>query len=219
MPTFTIIQQICIWALPVLFAITLHEAAHAYVANLCGDTTAKMLGRMSLNPIKHIDPMGTVLLPIVIGFLTQFSFLIGYAKPVPINWNHLKSPNKDMVLVALAGPFANFFMAFLWALCFKIVFVLNLHMSSAALFIIMTSKAGVSINLALAFLNLLPIPPLDGSRVISALLPKKQALAYAKVEPYGFFILILLLATNVLTQLLTPLMNAGSQFLAFIFQL
>ena len=120
MPEFNLIQQICIWALPVLLAITLHEAAHAYVANLCGDTTAKMFGRLSLNPIRHIDLVGTILIPILVGVLTSFQFVIGYAKPVPINWSRFKHPRRDMILVTLAGPFSNIFMAFLWAAAFKI---------------------------------------------------------------------------------------------------
>lgn len=219
MPEFTLIQQICIWALPVLLAITLHEAAHAYVANKCGDTTAKMLGRLSLNPIKHIDPIGTIVLPIIIGVLTQFNFVIGYAKPVPINWNQLRKPRRDMILVALAGPCSNFLMAFLWAGTYKIATLLHPESSTAALFLLVTSRAGMIINLVLAFLNLLPLPPLDGSRVVSSLLPTRQAIAYAKIEPFGFIILILLVVTNILGYILIPLINSGMYLLSIIFKI
>lgn len=219
MQEFTLIQQICIWALPVLLAITLHEAAHAYVANKCGDTTAKMFGRLSLNPIRHIDPIGTIVLPIIIGVLTQFNFVIGYAKPVPINWNQFRNPRRDMILVALAGPCSNFLMAFLWAGTYKIATLLHPESSMAALFLLVTSRAGMIINLVLAFLNLLPLPPLDGSRVVSSLLPARQAIAYAKIEPFGFVILVLLVVTNMLGTILIPLINSGMYLLSIIFKI
>ncbi len=219
MQEFTLIQQICIWALPVLLAITLHEAAHAYVAFKCGDNTARMFGRLSLNPIRHIDPIGTILLPILAGVLTQFNFVIGYAKPVPINWGQLRNPKRDMILVALAGPCSNFLMAFLWAGCFKIATLLNPESSMPALFLLVTARAGMIINLVLAFLNMIPLPPLDGSRVISSLLPTRQAIAYAKIEPYGFLILVILIFTNVLGYILLPLINSSLFILGKIFSL
>lgn len=219
MPEFTLIQQVCIWALPVLFAITLHEAAHAYAAYRCGDTTAKMFGRMSLNPIKHIDPIGTVLMPLLVGFLTHFNFVFGYAKPVPINWSQFRNPKRDMIIVTLAGPFANFFMAFCWAIGFKIATLLHPETSSPALFLLLTSRAGMIINLVLGFLNALPIPPLDGSRVLLSLLPARQAIALSKVEPYGFFILLILLFTGILNAILTPLINMGLFTLSAIFRI
>lgn len=219
MPEFTLIQEVCIWALPVLLAITLHEAAHAYVANLCGDTTAKMFGRLSLNPVRHIDPIGTVLIPIVVGVLTHFSFVIGYAKPVPINWNQFRHPRRDMILVTLAGPFANILMAILWCAGFKLGLSLHPQTSMPALFLIMTARAGMIINLVLAALNLLPLPPLDGSRVVSSLLPPRQAMIYEKIEPYGFYILILLMLTGILNYILMPIINAGLLALSAIFQL
>jgi Zn-dependent protease len=219
MPEFTLIQQICIWAIPVLLAITLHEAAHAYVAYRCGDTTAKMLGRLSLNPIHHIDPIGTILMPLLIGVLTQFNFVIGYAKPVPINWSQFRHPRRDMILVTLAGPFSNIFMAFLWAACFKIATLLHPETSMPALFLLFSARAGMIINLVLAALNLIPIPPLDGSRVVSSLLPPRQAMTYEKIEPYGFFILVLLVFTGVLGMILTPLINLGLVALSAIFQI
>jgi len=219
MPEFSIIQQICIWALPVLLAITLHEAAHAFVAYQCGDTTAKMLGRLSLNPIRHIDPIGTVILPLLAGFLTNFNFVIGYAKPVPISWNQLRHPKRDMILVTLAGPFANFLMAFLWAAGIKIGSILHPESSMPALFLLYTSRAGMIINLVLTFLNLIPLPPLDGSKVVSSLLPAKQAMQYEKIEPYGFLILVLLIFTGILGAMLIPLINISIALLAKIYHL
>ena len=207
MPEFTLIQQICIWALPILLAITLHEVAHGYVAYCCGDNTAKMFGRLSLNPIRHIDPIGTVVLPLVIGVLTNFSFLFGYAKPVPINWNQLRHPKRDMILVAIAGPLSNIIMAFIWAGLFKIASMLQPETSMAALFLLMSARAGIIVNLILAFLNLIPIPPLDGSRVLLSFLPPKQALWFTAIEPYGFIVLTLLAFTGSLGYILGPLIN------------
>ncbi len=219
MPEFTLIQQICIWALPVLLAITLHEAAHAYFANRCGDTTAKMFGRLSLNPLRHVDLVGTILIPLLIGVLTHFNFVFGYAKPVPINWNQFRHPRRDMIIVTLAGPFSNILMALLWAGCFKIAIYLHPETSMPALFLLMTARAGMIINLVLAALNLLPLPPLDGSRVVSSLLPPRKAMVYEKIEPYGFYILLLLMFTGILNRILTPLINLGLFALSSIFQL
>lgn len=219
MQQFTLIQQICIWALPVLLAITLHEVAHGYVANLCGDTTAKMFGRLSLNPIRHIDLVGTIILPIVLGLLTHFNFVIGYAKPVPVNWNQLRNPRRDMVFVAIAGPASNLLMAFLWAGCFKIATFLHPDSSMPALFLMATARAGMLINLVLAFLNLLPLPPLDGSKVVMSILPPRQAMTFARIEPYGFLILVILIFTNVLGYILLPLINGGIYFLNLIYQI
>lgn len=197
MPEFTLIQQICIWALPVLLAITFHELAHGYVAYRCGDNTAKMFGRLTLNPIKHIDPIGTVLLPLLIGVITNFNFVIGYAKPVPVNQSQLRKPRRDMILVTLLSP----------------------QSSMTALFLLVTARAGMMINLILAFLNLIPIPPLDGSKVVINLLPARQAIAYAKLEPFGFLILIVLIFTNVLGYILTPLIYGSLYILSAIFNL
>ncbi|MDP3268036.1 MAG: site-2 protease family protein [Legionella sp.] len=219
MQEFTLIQQICIWAMPVLLAITLHEVAHGYAAYRCGDTTAKMYGRLSLNPIRHIDLLGTIILPILIGVITHFNFVIGYAKPVPVNWNQLRNPRRDMILVTLAGPCANFVMALFWAGCFKIAIMLHPEISMPALFLLATAKAGMIINLVLAFLNLIPLPPLDGSRVVMSLLPPRQAMVFAKIEPYGFIILVALIFTGVLGYILTPLINGGFFILKSIFQI
>jgi Zn-dependent protease len=219
MPEFTLIQQICIWALPILLAITLHEVAHGYVAYYCGDSTAKMFGRLSFNPIRHIDPIGTVVLPLLIGVLTHFSFLFGYAKPVPINWNQLKNPKRDMILVAFAGPLSNLIMAFVWAAIFKWASLVHPETSMPALFLLMTARAGMIVNLILAFLNLIPIPPLDGSRILLSFLPPKQAVFLASIEPYGFFILALLAFTGILGYILGPLINGSLSLLSMVYHL
>ncbi len=180
----TITQQIVVWILPVLFAITLHEAAHALVANYFGDTTAKMLGRLSVNPLRHIDLIGTIIVPIITLMLSGFVF--GWAKPVPINSSQLRNPRRDMVLVSAAGPLSNLVMAIFWALCLKLATTLDPKSSNIALFLLLTSRAGILINLLLAYFNLIPIPPLDGGRVVACLLPTREALIYEKIEPFGF---------------------------------
>ncbi|MBN9230040.1 MAG: site-2 protease family protein [Legionella sp. 40-6] len=219
MPEFTLIQQICIWALPVLLSITLHEVAHGYVANLCGDTTAKMFGRLSLNPLRHIDLIGTIIIPLVIGVLTHFNFVIGYAKPVPVSWNQLRHPRRDMILVTLAGPMANLLMALIWGIALKIALSAHPQSSMGALFLFASAQAGILINLVLAALNLLPIPPLDGSRVVSSLLPPRQAMLYERIEPYGFYILILLMLTGILSSILSPIINFGYHSLLSLLRL
>lgn len=219
MLSLSIIQKMAVWALPVLLAITLHEAAHAYVANRFGDGTAKMLGRLSFNPLRHIDPIGTILVPIAIGIMSDFQFVFGWAKPVPVNWRALFNPKRDMALVAIAGPASNFLMAFLWAILFKIAMILDPRSSMVALFLLLTSQAGILINLVLAFLNLLPIPPLDGSRVVSSLLPAKQAMLYERIEPFGFLILLALMFTGVLSLILSPLISGSYGALLTLFGL
>lgn len=219
MPEFTWVQQICIWALPILLAITFHELAHGYVAYICGDNTAKMFGRLTINPIKHIDPIGTIAIPLVVGVLTNFNFVIGYAKPIPVNQGYLHNPRRDMILVTLAGPVANLIMAFLWAACMKIAVLMHPQTSTVALFLLFAARAGILINLILAFLNLVPLPPLDGSKVLINMLPARQAIAYSKIEPYGFFILMILIFTNVLGYVLNPLINGGIYILSVIFNI
>jgi Zn-dependent protease len=214
-----LISTVAIWALPVLLAITLHEAAHGYVARHFGDPTADMLGRITLNPIKHIDPVGTVLVPGLILALSAMTgasgFLFGWAKPVPVSFSRLRNPKKDMFWVAAAGPGANLFMAIGWALLLKLAIAMpdndyRLALASMA-------DAGITINLILMLLNLLPIPPLDGGRIAVSLLPPAQSVAFARLEPYGFPILIVLLLTGVLGQILGPLIGIFSYFLAIIF--
>ena len=209
------IQTIAIWVLPVLFAITLHEAAHAYVAHRLGDNTAKMLGRLSLNPLRHIDLVGTIAVPILVGLLSQFQFIFGWAKPVPINYHQLHHPRRDMALVAAAGPLSNLSMALFWAVILKLGLLLEPRVSVLALFLALSGQAGILVNLILAFLNLIPIPPLDGSRVLMRFLSPKQGEKYAKIEPYGFIIILALLATNILGLILTPPI-VGSMHLIYL---
>jgi Zn-dependent protease len=205
----TVVQKIAVWFLPVLFAITLHEAAHAAVANYFGDTTAKAQGRLTLNPLAHIELFGTIILPLMILILSQFQFVFGWAKPVPLNTGLLRKPRSQSAYVALAGPLSNFIMALLWALVLKIVIVLSPTPNSIVVFVILTAQAGIFINLVFGVLNCIPIPPLDGSRVLSSLLPLKQAYLLSKVEPYGFLILILLMFSGILNLLLVPPINAA----------
>ncbi|MGQ3890422.1 site-2 protease family protein [Legionella sp. CNM-4043-24] len=201
------VQQIAVWILPVLFAITLHEAAHAWVAYMLGDVTARQAGRVSINPMRHIDPVGTVVVPIVVMLLSHFSFVFGWAKPVMINSSHFKKPRRDIALSVAAGPTANVLMAVLWACALKIGLMLHPESSSAALFLILTARAGIIINLLLAIFNLLPVPPLDGSKIVAMLLPAQQAMLFQKLEPYGFFILLALMFTGVLNWLISPPIN------------
>jgi len=195
-----IVQKITIYALPVLFAITLHEAAHAYAAKRYGDATAFMMGRMSLNPLKHIDPVGTILIPMIA--LTLGGFLFGWAKPVPVNFANLNNPKKDMVWVAAAGPAANLVMAFGWALLYNVAAMNPEGYFSVPLALM--STAGIQINVVLMVLNLLPIPPLDGGRIAVGLLPRDLAYPLARLEPYGMFILVALMATGMLGVIIKP---------------
>ncbi|CEK11211.1 site-2 protease family protein [Legionella hackeliae] len=215
----TTVQQIAIWILPVLFAITLHEASHAWVAYRLGDTTAKMLGRLSFNPIRHIDLIGTIIVPIVVLIVSQFNFVFGWAKPVPINDSQFRHPRRDVALSTAAGPLSNLLMAILWAGLLKLAINLNPQSSNAALFLLLASRAGVIINLLLAYLNLIPIPPLDGSRILASLLPPRQAYVYQKIEPWGFFILLLLMFTGILSWLINPPIQWSLMLLRSLFNL
>lgn len=195
-----LMQKLAVWALPVLFAITLHEAAHGWMAEKLGDKTARMLGRVSLNPIRHIDPIGTIIVPAAL--LWFGGFIFGWAKAVPVTMQNLRNPRVDMAWVAIAGPTANLLMALFWALVLKIGFILVASQPGIGQFMIYSGIAGVSINLILMVLNLLPIPPLDGSRILSAFLPSEWAWQYNRLEPYGLFILLGLLFFGVLGPIL-----------------
>ncbi|MDX1336124.1 MAG: site-2 protease family protein [Gammaproteobacteria bacterium] len=200
-----IVQTISIWAIPVLFAITLHEVAHGWVARMLGDPTAFMMGRLTLNPLKHIDPIGTVLVPLVL--LVLGGFVFGWARPVPVNFRNLHSPRKDMALVAVAGPAANLVMLLFWALFMKLGIVMYEISPWFAVPMTLMGQAGIMINLILMLLNLLPIPPLDGGRVLTGLVPARLSTYLDAIEPYGFFILLALLATGILGIILRPPMS------------
>lgn len=199
-----LIQTVAIYALPVLFAITVHEAAHGYVARHFGDNTAWMLGRVTLNPVKHIDPVGTILMPLLLYFATSGAFLFGYAKPVPVQFGKLHNPKRDMVWVALAGPGANLAQALLWGIA---LYLLQGADISEPFFIKMC-QAGILVNVVMLVFNLFPLPPLDGGRVLVGLLPWKQAMLVSRVEPWGFFIVMALVIAGVITNLwMRPLMT------------
>jgi len=197
-------QTILIFAIPIIFAITVHEVAHGWIANKLGDPTAKMLGRLTLNPIKHIDIIGTIIVPAIL-FYTS-GFLFGWAKPVPITWQNLRHPRRDTALVASAGPLSNLLMAFIWAAILKLgLYLGNSFGGSAAL--VKMGEIGLFVNLILLVLNLIPIPPLDGSRVVSSLLPPKPALVYSRIEPFGFLILLGLIFLGLLGKVLLPIVT------------
>ena len=202
-----LLQTVLIYALPVLFAITVHEAAHAYVARYLGDPTASMLGRVTLNPVPHIDPIGTLLMPLLLYFATSGAFLFGYAKPVPVNFARLHRPKRDMVWVALAGPASNFLQAIVWATGYLVLVSLGVDED----FFIKMCQAGVLVNLVMWAFNLFPLPPLDGGRILVGLLPWRQAQWVSRIEPWGFFIVMgLVLAGIVGTLWLRPLMAFGA---------
>lgn len=201
MPELSIIEKLAVWVLPVLFAITVHEVAHGWIAEKLGDKTARRLGRITLNPVRHIDPIGTVALPLLM-LLLPGGFVFGYAKPVPVSWENLRKPKRDMALVALAGPGANLLMAGLWGLAMKLALWWPALPPGPARGLVLMGFAGIQINVVLLVLNLLPLPPLDGSRVVMGVLPDRIGYSYSRIEPYGFIILLGLLFTGVLSYLL-----------------
>lgn len=207
-----IIQTIAVYALPVIFAITLHEAAHAYVAKYFGDTTAYSLGRMSLNPVKHIDPIGTLLLPIIMFIATSGAFFFGYAKPVPVEWGNLRKPKRDMAWVAFAGPAANLVMALMWLIMGIMLQAMDVHEP----FFMKMAQAGVWFNLLIFAFNLFPLPPLDGGRIMTSILPNRMAYKFAQVEPYGFFIVLGLAVLGLLHYWIIPVQAIASLLLKLI---
>ena len=218
---FNLLQTLAIYALPVIFGITLHEAAHGYVARHFGDNTAYVLGRVSLNPVRHIDMVGTILLPLLILVASKLlgtgGILFGWAKPVPVDFSALRHPKRDMLWVAAAGPLANLLMAMLWALTLKIALITPLNAFTLPLSLM--AEAGITVNLVLMVLNLLPILPLDGGRIAVSLLPNRLAYSYSRLEPYGFPILLLLLFTNTLGIILNPPLLLSMQLIESIFQI
>lgn len=211
MEELNIMQKIAIWTMPVILAITVHEVAHGWVASKLGDRTAQMQGRLTLNPIKHIDPVGTLIVPVVLLILGGFVF--GWAKAVPVNMANLRHPKSDMAWVAIAGPASNLIMAIIWVLIAKLGVMLEMEYPGIGQFLVYSGMAGVAINLILLVLNLIPIPPLDGSRVLSALLPNRLAYTYNQLEPYGFFIILGLLFLGFLGPILSGPYVALQQFL------
>jgi Zn-dependent protease len=199
-----LIQTVLIYALPVLFAITVHEAAHGYAARHFGDSTAWMQGRLTLNPLKHIDPMGTILMPLLLYFATSGAFLFGYAKPVPVHFANLRNPKRDMVWVALAGPGANLLQALLWGILFYLLAAGNV----TERFFMEMCRAGMLTNVVMFVFNLFPLPPLDGGRILVGMLPWRQAVMVSRIEPWGFFIVMGLVVTGVVSALwMRPLMG------------
>ena len=208
----TLIQKIAIYAIPVIFAITVHEAAHGYAARYFGDMTAYLQGRITLNPIKHIDPIGTILIPALT--MLAGGILFGWAKPVPVDFSKLRKPKRDMIWVAAAGPASNLVMAIGWIIMYK--FAPDLPAAYVTPMQYM-AQAGIMINVVLMVLNLLPLPPLDGGRIAVGLLPNHLAFQFAKLENYGFIILIILLVTGVLSQIMTPLINLTISLISWLF--
>ena len=213
---FSLIETILLYAIPVILAITLHEAAHGYVARMLGDSTAYMLGRVTLNPIKHIDPVGTIAVPLGLLLLSRMmggsGLLFGWAKPVPVNFGNLREPKSDMFWVAAAGPGANLFMALLWAIALKLGGPLD-HPT----FLQAMAIQGVTINVVLMVLNLMPIPPLDGGRIVVSLLPNQLAYRFAQIERFGFMLVILLMATGLLNTLMEPLVRTTLRLITTVF--
>jgi Zn-dependent protease len=208
-----LIQTVAIYALPVLFSITIHEAAHGYAARYFGDNTAWNLGRVTLNPAKHIDPVGTIVMPLLLYFATSGSFLFGYAKPVPVRFGNLRNPKRDMIWVALAGPGANFVQALMWGVLFYLLQMAGVE----EVFFYGMCKAGVTMNIGLGVFNLFPLPPLDGGRIMVGLLPVRQAMAFSRIEPYGFFIVIALVYMRILDSFwMRPLSAIGNAVLNVI---
>ncbi len=211
MQTLSVMQQLVVMVLPLVFAVTVHEAAHGWAADKLGDDTARSLGRITLNPIPHIDLVGTLLLPFSLYTLSMIfggaGFLFGYAKPLPVNVNRLHRPKRDMALVALAGPGANLLMALIWAGLFALGQALVHSMPMAAQFLLYTAAFGVLINAVLLVINLLPLLPLDGGRVVTSILPLNLSREYAKLEPWGLMILLVLLFSGILMPLIWPIIH------------
>ena len=211
-----IAYTIAVWAAPILFAITLHEAAHGWVANRLGDPTAKALGRITINPLKHIDPVGTIVVPLFLAMVSPF--VLGWAKPVPVEPRYFKSPLLDMALVAVAGPVSNFFMACIWAMFIKMAY-LSLDNSPLLSFMAEMGKNGIIINIVLMVLNLLPIPPLDGGRVVTGLLPPNLAMQFMRLEKYGMVIILVLLISGILGKIMWPIVMHFVKIVGFLFGL
>ena len=208
-----LIQTVLTYALPVLFAITVHEAAHGYAARHFGDNTAAMMGRITLNPLKHIDPVGTILMPLLLYFATSGAFLFGYAKPVPVRFGNLRNPKRDMIWVALAGPGVNLLQATGWMVLLYLLAAIGINEP----FFVKMCQGGVLVNIVMFVFNLFPLPPLDGGRILVGLLPYKQAMLVSRVEPWGFFIVMALVVSGVVSALwMQPLMGLTLGFIKLV---
>lgn len=208
-----LVQTVLIYALPVLFAITLHEAAHGYAARHFGDNTAWMMGRVTLNPVPHIDWIGTLVMPLALYFATSGAMLFGYAKPVPVRFDRLDNPKRDMIWVALAGPAVNLLQALLWGVLLYVLVGIGLHER----FFLEMCRAGMLVNVVMFAFNLFPLPPLDGGRIVVGLLPWRQALMFSRIEPYGFFIVMALVLMGIVSEWwMRPLMDLSFDFLKLV---
>lgn len=212
MEELNVAQKIAVWVLPVLLAITVHEVAHGWVANRLGDSTARMMGRLTLNPIKHIDPVGTLLVPAITLFASGFVF--GWARPVPVTWRNLKQPKRDMAFVAAAGPASNLLMALVWALVMRIGVHYHAAFGGFAQPLVLMGVAGIFVNTLLLLVNLVPVPPLDGGRLLTGMLPSHLAARFSRIEPYGIFIVLGLLFTGVLWTVINPFLAISLTSLA-----
>ena len=212
MPELDLISTLFVFVIPVIFAVTVHEVAHGWVASRFGDQTARSMGRLTLNPIKHIDPVGTIVVPAIMYFASGFIF--GWAKPVPINWRNLGHPRRDMAIVAIAGPAANLLMLLFWAMSAKVIMLLGNDSNHLTQLLFIMSNIGIMINIVLMILNLFPILPLDGGRVLTAMLPRNLAISFSRMEPYGLIILVVLLLSGVLWKILLPVIS-GTQSLIY----
>ena len=212
MPELNLISTLFVFIIPVIFAVTVHEVAHGWVASQFGDQTAKSMGRLTLNPIKHIDPIGTIVVPAIMYFTSGFIF--GWAKPVPVDWRNLRHPRRDMAIVAIAGPAANLLMLLFWAMSAKVVMLLGDDSNHLTQLLFIMCSIGITINIVLMILNLFPVLPLDGGRIMTAMLPRNLAISFSRMEPYGLIILVVLLLSGILWKILLPLIN-GTQSLIY----
>ena len=216
MPELNLISTLFVFVIPVIFAVTIHEVAHGWVASRFGDQTARSMGRLTLNPIKHIDPVGTIVVPTIMYFASGFIF--GWARPVPVNWRNLGHPRRDMALVAIAGPVANLLMLFFWAISAKIILLSGSDSNYLTQLLLIMCSIGITINIVLMILNLFPLLPLDGGRVLTAMLPPNLAIPFSRLEPYGLIILVLLLISGILWKILMPVIGGMETLIYHLIQ-
>jgi len=205
--TLNLVQRILLWFVPVIFAVTVHEAAHGLFASMLGDRTARQAGRVTLNPLRHIDPLGSIVVPAV--FLMIGGFVFGWAKAVPVNWQNLNRPVRDMIIVAAAGPLANLLMALCWAYCMKTGLWLSGRLPVAGSILVYAGAAGIFINAAVMMLNLLPLPPLDGGRILAGVLPGRLGRWLNRLEPWGIPLLLVMILAGLAGRLIWPMMVIG----------